>query len=461
MPEQQATESEEKKELNLQVDIEEVGPCKRKIKVVVAQEDVKAKIDESYVELRRTVPVPGFRIGHVPRALLERRFGKDINQEVRHTLIGDSFRKALEDHKLDPIGTPDFGEQPEEPPALEPDKPLEYDVTVEVKPDFDIEGYVGLKVDKHKVAVKDEHIDQAVENYRMQFAEPEEVTEEATVEANDYVNCDIAIEVEEMEPIRREKMEIAVSTDNVIGIEIEGLADLMAGAKAGDARDVTITLPDTFREQDYRGKEAKVTLTVNKIQRLKLPEVNDEWAQTLRFDSVADMREEMSRQLERRFQREIEAAMLHQVLEKVGELVDFELPADIVENSAESRQRRLRIGLSQRGMDEEAIEQEIEKGKDATHEAAVRDLKMLFILDKIAEKEKVFATEDDVKAAIESMAASYRVTPDQLRAHLEKEDGMADLRSQIREDKVRQFLLEKAEKIEVDEELPDADSVRS
>ena len=168
-----------------EVTIEDVGPCKKHLKITIPQAEVEAKVEESYARLQDTAVVDGFRKGHVPRKLLERRFGEEVLEDVKQTILEESSREAVEKNELRPIGDPSFDNV-----DFAPDKDCVFDVTLEVEPVFELTEYKGLKLTKKKPAVTDEDIEQGLQSLRMRRATLQLMPEGTAVAADDQIVCD-------------------------------------------------------------------------------------------------------------------------------------------------------------------------------------------------------------------------------------------------------------------------------
>src|ERR1041384_2128615 len=160
---------EDEKKLEPKVEIQEVGPCKHKLKVEIAADRVKERIEHKYHELAESVELPGFRKGNAPRAILERKFGKALLDDLKFELLSASFEEIKETQKLEPVGEPDVAEV--EKLAIEAGKPFAYDVTIEVRPTIEVKSYEGLKVTKPSIAVEEKDIEAVMKSFLESKAE--------------------------------------------------------------------------------------------------------------------------------------------------------------------------------------------------------------------------------------------------------------------------------------------------
>ena len=439
----------------MDVQVEEVGPCKRLLKIEVAQEDVAERLQEGLQELRNTVQIPGFRRGRAPMGLVEKRFGDQLRDDVKNSMTGECFEEAVKEHEFVPLTRPRF-----ENVEFDPEKPLTFEATFEIRPTIELEDYKGMKVVHHTAEPTDEEVDSQIEGLRMRRAELQ-LVEGGVIEDQDVIICDAAATTvaeattEEEHVWGDDNIEVPVARGMVSGFYVPELAEKLCGAKSGDMREAPSTVPQNFEREELRGKEITLALTVQEIKRPVLPELNEDFAKTLEFDSVEEFRDEVKRQVRSMKRTSAERGLLSQIQDQLIEKTGFDVPSDPISEMAERRLQRLYFDLALRGVPQEEIEKNMAEMRDASTKAAERDLRMFLILQHIADRERIFATEEEVTQRVEAMARSDNQAAGQVMRRLEKDGSLAELRVQIRESKTMQFLLEHAEVEDEDAEKSD------
>jgi len=428
----------------MQSKVEQVGPCKRKLNVEVPAEDVKSKLDENYENLRKNVDLPGFRKGHVPRSLLERRFGEDVANEVRQTLLDESYNEAIEEHKLEVVGRPQF---PDELPSISIDTPFSYTVTLEVKPEFELPGYSRLKLKNQPVEPTDEDIKSRIDYYRHRMASFEVVEGEAGKE--DMIVADVHFKVGDEIVMKRENLPVAIISEQVAGVPFENLADALTGAKAGETRNVETTFPEDYHMEEHRGKQAEVSFEIREVKRLVLPEVTDEWVKDMGFDSLDEFNEELRNQIRRIKERSAREDMQVQIRDQLADMVDMTLPEDLAAEIKKDNDTRQRMILRHEGLSEEEIEARMKEKTGESEETNAKNIKLYFIFDAIAKKEKLFVTEDELGARIDQLAVNYGMEAEQFKKLMESDGRIDTLRKEMVDEKILDLLIEKAEVEEV------------
>ncbi len=420
--------------------VEEIGPCARLLKVQVPQGRVHEEVEKSYNDLRKTVFLKGFRPGHIPRHVLERRFGEQVADSVKQSLVEEALEQVVEDKALRLALPADVDLKAL---TLDPKQPLAFEAKIEVVPNFTIDNYKGLTVERPLVEVTDADVANALESFRRRQGKFTKL-EEGQVAEGDVPICH-AIAIHEGKEIWREvELPAFLDRESVAGIPAPGLKAALLGAKVGDTRSLKVKFPDNFEAEEHRGKEVDLEVTVDEIRRLVLPEATDEWARSLRFDDLDDLRDELRDELRRNREQDADDAVHERIAEKLLELTDFDVPEGLVERLVAGARDRQRLALLYRGVPQEQIGQQLERVEKQTRDASVRQCKLYFIYERIAEAEKIFVTEDEVQQRIQAIALNYRRRPEDVASELEREGRLSALRHEMREEKVRDFLVRHA-----------------
>lgn len=423
----------------MNVTIEEAGPCKKVLKFEIPKETIEGEFEKKTVEVCDTVELPGFRKGRAPRKLVEKRFGSQIKDEVKQSVVSDCYQKTLEEHKLNPVGTPKFGEI-----ELEIGKPLNFDVTLEVWPSFDVNQYKGLDVKKKSAAVNDEDIQKVFMDMSFRKAQLT-VIKDGKVEKGDRIICDCKVEVGGNDVFEDDDVELSVFNGAVVvNTVIPDFATKLEGIKSGEECRLDVKLSDKFVKEEYRGKDARLRLKVKEIKRLTPPEVNEDFAKTLGFDSLEDFKSNVRKRVEIDKKRWVEDDLKNQILDTLLDRTKFELPQDLLNHHTDQRVYKHQLDLLNRGIPLEEIQKQTEAIKNASAESVVRELRASLILDYIAEKEKIFVTENEVEQKIADIARAYNTDTMRVRKQLERQGNLSYLRNDMRESKVMNLLLKEA-----------------
>ncbi|MCR4345496.1 MAG: trigger factor [Candidatus Scalindua sp.] len=431
----------------MNIEIEEVGPCKKLLKFEIPKEAIDDEWQKQLKEVARMANLPGFRKGKAPRKLLEKNYGDKIIDEVKRAVVSESYQQAIEKNKLSPIGDPDIGDI-----DLELGKPLKFEITLEVLPTFELGEYKGMQLKRKPVSVTDEDIDKALAAISKQKAQLT-VVKAGKVKVEDFIICDCEVGINGDVVWSDQELEVMVSGSHVADIDVPDLKDSLVGAKSGDKVSVDVELGGNFSVEQHRNKSAKMEISIKEIKRPKSPEIDDELAKQVGYDSLGELKEFMSKRLEMEKKRMAEGEMQEQISSKLIEMADFEMPEDMIKHHTSERLYRYQLDLINKGTPQQEIEKHSEDLKSASEESVVRDFKMSLVLEHIAEKERIFVTEDDVNRRISEMAGMYGLDAAGMKKQLEKMNSMSNLRHQLRESKTLNLLMKEANIEEVKEEV--------
>jgi trigger factor len=435
-----AAATDEKKKLEPKADISEVGPCKLKIRVEVSAAKVHERVEDEYKKLAQSAELPGFRKGHAPRPLLEKKFGKAVLDDLKFDLLSHSFEEVKESGQVEPLGEPDVDVEKVE---VKDNAPFVYEVTVEVKPKVSLKSYTGHKVKKATAAVTDADLEQELTDLREQHAQL--VPLDGPAAEGDQVTGDFELRVDGASKEKAENVALYLNDKIAFhGVELPEFHKALAGKKAGDAVEYPMMLADDHPDKALAGKKAVIAATVKGVKRRQLPELNEAFAKTFDMDSVDELKEDLKKHLLRERERDVKGGQVGQILDQILKENDFPLPEGLIEASTREAQERAKTELLMRGADETQVEDAVSKHQAESRDAMIRHLKERFVLEEIARKEKIFVTEDDVDARLQVMAGQAGRHPHEIRAALEERDMLAPLRRSMREEKVREFLLSKA-----------------
>ncbi len=434
------------------VDVQDAGTLKKKVTVTVPRERIDAKFNEMFGELGKSAQVPGFRVGHAPRRLIEKRFGREVSQDVRNSLIGESLGAALEKASLKTIGEPDLDLD-----AIElPEKgEMSFSFEVEIQPEFDLPDLKGIEVKRPKLEVTDQCVDEYLDEIRQSRARFED-TDGAAAEG-DVVTAGATIRGEGIEPVERHGLTLRVAPGQVEGLPLVDLGKTLAGKKAGEKVELTVKAPEAHPQESWRGKELTVAIEISQVRHRELPEMNEEFATAQGFESLKELREFIATRLQQRLEMESQRSMRDQVCQHLLEAVKFDLPENVAKRHAARVLQRQYVDMLQMGIPRERIDERLAELQTAAEEQAQRELKLQFILGKVAEQEKVEVPDAEINARVAQMASSYGRRPERLRQELESDGSIEQVAVSIREEKALEKILADAKVSEVEPELAESE----
>jgi len=442
------TEEQQPEELKNNVTIEEAGPCRKKVVVEVPEEAVKKAMDEQYENLRKDAVVPGFRKGRAPRRLLEKRFGKDTNEQVKLKLLAEASEAALKDNELDVLRDPDIDYEKVELPE---EGPLKFEFEIEVRPQFDLPPLEGIAVEKTKLEVTDDQINREIEQLQ-KWSGLWTPREDGEIELDDRVTADVVLKIEDVEEQEKlNNIEIFIRPKGSVGdVPVENLDELLVGAKCGDKKQTTVDVPKTYFREEYRGKKVDITIDIEDIKWLKPAELDEAFLQRLEMENEAELRERISDTVQGRLEQQSRSEMTEQVYKYLLDNTEFDLPMDIVADQSATLLQRQYSNLLMRGIAREQIEQQVQQLQAGSEEQAKRQLKTFFMMDKIADKLEIEVSDEEVNGHIAQLAIQRQQRPEKMREDMARDGSLTQFKLQVREDKCIAKLLESARITEVE-----------
>jgi trigger factor len=435
----------------VEVAVEDAGLLKKKVTITVPEKRITAKMDEMFGELSGTAMVPGFRIGHAPRRLIEKRFGREVSQDVRNKLIGESLQPALEKSKIQPIGEPSLDLDK----IQLPDKgDMSFSFEIEVAPEFTLPELSGIKVEKKIVAVTEERIDEQIEQWRVSQARF--AATDGAADKGDVVGADAAVTGEGLQPVKNDDLTLRVAPGQVQGLPLVDLGDALTGKKAGDEATVTVKAPDAHPNEQWRGKDLTVNIKVKTVRKRVLPDVNEEFAKAAGFESLADFRKFFGSNLEARVAQDTKHAMRGQVEQYLLDHTTLDVPEGVTASHTAGVLQRRYIELLYAGVPRERIDENLTQLQAQASEQAKRELKLTFILGKIAQDQKLEVSEDEVNSRIAEIAKQNNRRPEKTKQELQAKGSLGQLEVSLLEEKVLDNLLATAKVTESAMEEPKA-----
>jgi trigger factor len=428
--------------------------CKKKLRLEIPGDTVRTETDKMAAKLARQVTVPGFRRGHVPSSVVKTRFRKELRDEVLSHLLPHSLGDAIREKDLKVIGEPavddlKFGD----------DESIDVTFTVEVAPEFEVSNYKSLPLTRRIYKIRDEDVERTINDLRERNAELVPV-EDRPSQSGDLVTVNLTGEVEPR-PESGEggeaggtptKEDLSIKQQD-IQIELGGkgvlkeFTEALQGTKPGDRREFAVKYPDDYKPEQYAGRSANYTAEVTGVRFKELPAADDEFAQGIgeQFKSIdelrADIREKLEHEGEHRSDAELRSALMEQLIDRNR----FEVPDYIVEKQMDSRLQTFARQLASPGLDPRSLKIDWDELRESQRERAEREVRGSFVLDRIAEAEKIEAADIDVDEEISQLAHRSGVAEDVLRARLTKEGSLDSIREQVRNRKALDLVIASAD----------------
>lgn len=436
-------QEKEKEKLHQSVEIKDIGPCKKHIKVTVERKDIDELLEAKYKELMVDQPaqIPGFRPGKAPKQIVVRKYQKEVTTQVKGQVLMASLEQLADDHDIAPLSAPNIDYEKLDIPK---EGPFSYEFDVEVRPDFELPNYKGLHLKRPVKTFTDADVDKEQERILTRFGElvPKE---KGKVEVGDYIVADMTTKYQDK--VIGTAKDTTLRVDDTLAFK-DGIADKFAeqvkGAKPGDKRTIEISLSDSVAVAPLRGQRVQAVLEIKDIKRMKLPELTHDFLHLFGVHNIEQFREKVRGLLESRLEYQQRQSARQQVLELITTAGKWELPQDMLMRQARKALARRVMEMQEAGMSETEIRARQRLLEQDVLQSTAQTLKEHFVLQKIAETEDIEATDEDLEAETERIADQTNQSPRRVRAQIEKDDLMDALYAQITERKVLDVVLDSA-----------------
>lgn len=421
----------------MNVAVEEKGLV-RILTIEDSGEDIKNYVENAIKEISKNVSIKGFRKGHAPKSIIKARYKEAIKGEVVRKFIEEKLENILEEKNLKPV-SPDlgFGDI-----NLEGDNKITFKITFEVAPEFELKDYEGLEIPMIKYEVTDEDVEKTIQRLLDQNATYE--TEDKEVEEEDLIKIKYSITDEEGNN-ETDELEVIVGA-NQLRKEIE---DEVKGKKAGDK--IHLENIPLYNEKGEEIGKATVDIEILEVKKKNLPEFNDEFVKKLGLgENVEEAKRKIKEDLEKQVKEAKEAELYQKIIDELAKQYDFEVPTSLLKAELEFLINNYLKQLQNLGIKpNQDMINAVAQGLEAT---AIKNVRIMFVLNKIAEKEGIKVKEEEIDKEIEKLSENSNAPFTQVKNYLEENGQIANIRYEILKRKVLDLIKEKANVVEMTKE---------
>jgi trigger factor len=429
----------------MKIDLDELSPVERKVHIELPPDKVTREFSRAYQDLGKRVRIKGFRVGKAPRSVLQGIYGDEIKGQVRTQLVEHSLGEVIKERGLQIVSRPEID-------AAEPEEGREFSFSAvfEVKPEIDIKDYVGIEVEKVRVAVTDDQVNEALQRLQQTHSRLEPVSGRDIVERGDFVTVDFAGTLDG-KPLAGGKGENYLMEIGA-GQALPEFDNALQGAKQGEEKNIKVSYPEHYRNRELAGKIAEFIVTVREIKQKILPNLDDEFAKD---HGECSSLEELKGVLRQRLEAELKAYQQEELKEKIlNHLIEthsFVPPASMVERQTRYlMERNERNSSSAPSSADSETAATLEETRKTLESRAIRQVQATLLVEKISHLEKINVDDRDVQERIDQLARAAGERGKTVRDVYSRADRRDDLRSQIAFERTLDFLLENASIKEVD-----------
>ena len=435
---------EQKKGLSVNVTVENLAPCRKLMRVEIEAQKVDETFDTVTKQFQREAKLPGFRPGKAPREMVLRKFSKDIEQEAKRKLISEAYKSAVEEQKFDVLGQPDIEEI-----QFSRGQPLQFAATIETSPEFELPEYKGIPVKREARTVSEQDLERAIQVLREShtaFNKVDRPAQTGDIVVVNYSGTSDGRPLTELAPTAK-----GLTEQKGFWVElgaksfIPGFDEQLMGTKPADKRTVQVDFPTNFSTAELAGKKASYEVEVIEVREKALPAVDEAFAKSYGAENLEKLREGVRRDLENELNYKNSRSIRSQLVRSLLNRVNFELPETAVAQETRNVVYDIVQENAKRGIPRDVIEKQKEQIYSAATQGAKERVKVAFLLQKIAEKEDLKVSQDEIAQRVATLAATYQIPAPKFLKDLQKRGGLIEIYDQVMNEKVIDLLQQQAQ----------------
>lgn len=435
------------------INLEKIPDCKALLRLEVPTDDAEAEKNQIVKLFAKQAKIPGFRPGKTPETVIQKRFKAEIESEFEERIVRQAMQKAQEEN-IDIIRISEIREQSHNIDGT-------YTATIELitAPEFELPDYKSLEVQVPKIEVTDDELNESLDQIRERFADYNDV-ENRGVQMNDFavINYKGSIDGKPVgEVIPLAPATLAQNTGFWLKMTddsfIPGFCAPLVDAQTDDTKSLSVTIPEDYQAEELRGQTIDYEVEIVSIKEQALPDLNDEFADKINpGKSLEEIKNALREQMEEQRKGYRKEMITNQILSKINSDLDFELPQEIVMRETQSRVNDIFSSNTERGVSEDELVEHQEEIIESAGQQAQSSVKTSFILEQIAEKEKIDVSQEEILERVSQIAARQKTSVKQLTKQLEKKNGFGRIYNGIRIEKTLDLLRDSAVINEVEAE---------
>jgi trigger factor len=418
----------------MKVEVENQPQGLATLRIELPPEEVRKEWDSIAGNYSQHARIPGYRVGKAPRRVIEKKFRKEIQDELTKALVSKSYHEAIAEKKLRVISLSDLGDV-----EFGEDRSMRFRATVVTAPEFELPEYKKIPVELPSLSVTEAEVETALERLRDQAADFTDVMGRG-LEMGDFAVIDFTgavdgVPISDIVPEASKNLHggkkfwLHLAPENFL----PQFCEQILGTKPGETRSVQVTFPANFPVPDLASKKADYAVTLNEIKQKVLPPLDDALAgKLLPGKTLADLRHTIERNLEHEKEHEVERAKEAQIVKFLHERISFDLPPSVLKNETRRALNELVHRNRERGVTDDLLKEKEKELIEGAGSLAAHRLKTNFILHRIADQEKIEVTREEVDNAVREQAVHYNVSVERMRKEFEENDRINGLAEEIR-----------------------------
>lgn len=422
----------------LSVKVEDLSQVKKKISFEIPWAFVKDELDGVYRTIGKKAKIKGFRPGKIPRKVLENYFKSDAEGETITNIVNRYYWQELEQRKIVTLSRPEIEQN-----GLKENTDFAFSASFETEPDIDPQGYQGIELEKTEIKVSNADMDKRLQEIRKMFASLEDVGEDRPAAMGDFVTIDFAgtLDGVALPELKADDYLLELGSKRFV----PGFEEQITGMKKGETLDIQVKFPDDYTEQKMAGKDVTFTVTLKELKQQKLPEIDENFIKNFdKYETLDDLKSDVRKSMEEQCKRQSDVKLKDLITEVVLKANEFEAPPSLVERQIfyliADTQKRMKAA----GMDEKSAMELSFRMHDQFKADAEKTVKSFLLFKKIAEKEAITVSDEDINNHIGELAEIHHMNIESVQKIYEDEEKQESLKADIIQKKIFDFIEERA-----------------
>lgn len=419
---------------DLCVKLEDISQVKKKISFEIPWAFVKEELENVYRDIGKKAKIKGFRPGKIPRKILENNFKADAEGEAITNIVNKYYWQELDDRRIVTLSRPEIDQH-----GLKENTDFSFSASFETEPVFEPQGYQKMELEKINISVSEEDMEKRLQEIRKMFATMQDVTEDRQAVTGDFVTIDFTgtLDGEALAELKSENFLLELGSKRFI----PGFEEQLAGMRSGETKEINLTFPADYSEKKMAGKDVIFTVTIKGLKEQKLPEIDDNFIKNFdKYNTLDDLKNDVRKSMEEQCKRQSDSEFQNKIMEAVLKANEFEAPLSLVERQIfymiSDTQKRMKSA----GMDEKNAMDLSFRMHDQFKQDAEKTVRSFLLLKKIAEKEAIMVSDDDIDNYIKELAEIHHADYEVVKSAYDNEERMNSLKSEIIQKKVFDFI---------------------
>jgi trigger factor len=422
----------------LSVKVEDISQVKKKMSFEIPWADVKDELDSVYRTISKKAKIKGFRPGKVPRKILENYFKADAEGETVTNIVNKYYWQELDNRKIVTLSRPEIEQN-----GLKEDTDFSFSASFETEPTFDPQGYSGMELEKINMTVSEDDMAKRLKEISKMFSTMQDVAEDRPAAMGDFVTIDFSgtLDGEALPELKSDNYLLELGSKRFV----PGFEEQIAGMKKGETLDINVTFPADYHETKMAGKDVVFTVTLKELKEQKLPEIDENFIKNFdKYNTLEDLKNDVRKSMDEQCRRQSDAKLKDQINEILLKANEFEAPPSLVERQIFYMMSVMQKRMRSAGMDEKNAMELSFRMHDQLKTDAEKTVRSFLVLKKIAEKEALTVSDDDIDNHIKELAEIHHTDYEVVKSAYDNEERLDALKSEIIQKKVFDFIEQRA-----------------